>query len=83
MLVKVDGREYKAVKMSCEDSFLDWAMIDKDNLSVEMPAPSLELEELKAELGEDGWELVGFEHGYSWFERRKAPKDGAQSLFEE
>jgi len=83
MLVKVDGREYKAVKMSCEDSFLDWAMIDKDNLSVEMPAPSLELEELKAELGEDGWELVGFENGHSWFERRKAPKDGAQSLFEE
>jgi len=35
------------------------------------------------EMGEQGWELVGFEAGLAWFKRRMARKDGPQSIFEE
>ena len=38
--------------------------------------------ELK-QLGEDGWELVGFQGKDAYFKRRMAPKDGPQSIFEE
>jgi hypothetical protein len=38
---------------------------------------------LLVEMGENGWELVGFADEKVWFKRRKASKDGLQSLFEE
>ena len=54
-------------------------LIDNQSLRNNIPMVSIDL----LELGEDGWELVGFENGFGWFKRRKASKDGAQLLFEE
>ena len=35
------------------------------------------------ELGAEGWELVGFHGDDAYFKRRKAPKNGVQSIFED